>query len=317
MKVSLFVSSKVLLACCNFLLLACGSVLVTAGFLLLCDSDRVLLSRLLVPGPASLTDDLPQPLFYYFALGVIALGLVLCLAGVMGCWAACIDSYCMLIMYFLLVMIVLLAECAVYGIVSIWPHCLGLAVAPVDLVKTLQREYGGAGHGQFTAAFNCCGVSSSVEYDTSLWRLTAVAHASLAVPLSCCRLDNVLEHNSYLDPKPINKTLCQAVDKERQQGYRHLEGCMDQLDGWYHEQYLVFLAVGLVIVLVEFAVLLSTILACAKVYKHRHLEQARKQTDAEPKNEENTYRRTPFSYSNEAYTMSNSFRQNYKLVDKI
>lgn len=92
---------------------------------------------------------------------------------------------------------------------------------------------------------------------------------------------------------------------------------MPQLEEWYHEQYILFLAVGLVIVLVEFAVLLSTILSCVKVYKHKHFEQTHSATAADNKDTENTYRRTPFSYSNEAYTMSNSFRQNYKLVDKI
>lgn len=51
---------------------------------------------MLVPGPVALSEDLPQPLFYYIALGIITLGLILCLAGVMGCWAACIDSYCVL-----------------------------------------------------------------------------------------------------------------------------------------------------------------------------------------------------------------------------
>lgn len=49
-------------------------------------------------------------------------------------------------------MIVLLAECGVYAVVSIWPNCLGLAVAPGELSRTLQREYGVAGHEQFTAA---------------------------------------------------------------------------------------------------------------------------------------------------------------------
>lgn len=43
-------------------------------------------------------------------------------------------------------------ECGVYAAVSIWPHCLGLSVTPTELAHTLQREYGMAGHEQFTAA---------------------------------------------------------------------------------------------------------------------------------------------------------------------
>lgn len=54
--------------------------------------------------------------------------------------------------YFLAVMLVLIAECAVYVIASAWPHCLGLGLDPEDLVKELQRNYGAAGQEQFTAA---------------------------------------------------------------------------------------------------------------------------------------------------------------------
>lgn len=93
---------------------------------------------------------------------------------------------------------------------------------------------------------------------------------------------------------------------------------MVQLEQWYQEQYILFLVVGLVIVLVEFAVLLSTILSCIKVYKHKNFDNVVPSAKivTSIKETENTYKRAPFSYSNEAYTMSNSFRQNYKLVDK-
>lgn len=92
---------------------------------------------------------------------------------------------------------------------------------------------------------------------------------------------------------------------------------MPQLELWYQEQYILFLAIGLVIVLMEFAVLLSTVLSCTKVYKERHEAKHKEKS----KTNSYTYRssndpRSPFAYSNEVYTMSNSFRQNYKIMDK-
>lgn len=91
---------------------------------------------------------------------------------------------------------------------------------------------------------------------------------------------------------------------------------MLHLEHWYQEQYILFLAVGLVIVLMEFAVLLSTVLSCTKVYKQN--QETKSEKDA---HNSNTYRasndpRSPFAYSNDVYTMSNSFRQNYKIIDK-
>lgn len=51
-------------------------------------------------------------------------------------------------------MAMLMFECGIYAAVSIWPHCLGLSVTPVELAHSLQREYGLAGHEQFTAAID-------------------------------------------------------------------------------------------------------------------------------------------------------------------
>lgn len=54
------------------------------------DADRILLSKLLVAGPF---DDLPQPFFYYVAVGLTLLGLTLTAAGILGCWASCLHNY--------------------------------------------------------------------------------------------------------------------------------------------------------------------------------------------------------------------------------
>lgn len=71
----------------------------------------------------------------------------------------------------------------------------------------------------------------------------------------------------YLDPTPINVTLCQENVQERQNGLRHRQSCSKLLEQWFQDQYMIFLASGLVLVLVEFAALLSTVLACAQIYK--------------------------------------------------
>lgn len=98
---------------------------------------------------------------------------------------------------------------------------------------------------------------------------------------------------------------------------------MDSLEQWYKEQYIIFLAAGLVIVLVEFSVLLSTILAFTKICKHKQAEKDNNKqipesnTQKIPQVSENIYqRRSAFPYSNDTYTTTSSFRQNYKLMDK-
>lgn len=84
-----------------------------------------------------------------------------------------------------------------------------------------------------------------------------------------------------------------------------------------------YLGAGLVMVLVEFAVLLSTLFLCIKICKYRRSikdredESLDKQRCSRASTLENTYQRaSPFAYSNDSYVMTNSFRQNYKLMDK-
>lgn len=68
-------------------------------------------------------------------------------------------------------MIVLMCECGVYAAVSIWPHCLGLAVTPTDLTQILQRDYGIAGHEQFTAAVDLAQSSVILNFIFSLIKI--------------------------------------------------------------------------------------------------------------------------------------------------
>lgn len=63
------------------------------GALLLADNERILLSRLL--GPSDVQPD--QPLFYYLAFAISALGFFIAVTGLFGCWAACLFNQCITI----------------------------------------------------------------------------------------------------------------------------------------------------------------------------------------------------------------------------
>ncbi|KAK5649779.1 hypothetical protein RI129_000808 [Pyrocoelia pectoralis] len=323
MKSLTLTKSKILVAICNFLLTVCGCSLVTGGLLILFDSGRILLSRLLSSGPLA---SMPQPFLYYVAIGIISAGLIIIGIGIIGCWASCLHSYFLLTVYFLLIMAMLIGECAIYTISWVWPHCIGLDLNGDELTKTLQSNYGVSGQEQFTAAidltqaaFKCCGVVSANEYDTSLWRLQDLAPNKLSIPFTCCILNNFGEPQSYLNPNPRNATLCQALEFTRHEGFRHKKGCIEALEQWYKQQYVIFLVTGLVVVLVEFLVLLSIIFAFTKVCRYR---QATKIDDDQlninfPKIQENVYeRRSPFTLRDSYATSSNSFKKTYGLADK-
>lgn len=57
------------------------------------------------------------------------------------------------------------------------------------------------------------------NYDTSLWQLRRLGPRDLIVPLTCCVQNS--DSISYLDPKPINETICQELSPEHYVSFRH------------------------------------------------------------------------------------------------
>lgn len=180
--------------------------------------------------------------------------------------------------YFLLVFILLIGEFVISLSVVIWPNCLGLSLDEDEMVRALTGQYGIPGHEQFTAGldlvqsqFECCGMSSNINYDTSHWILQGYFQKDLVVPLSCCVLDNGEDEDSYLDPKPVNLTLCQALQRSEYSKVngRHTKPCLQEIRSWYQGYYLIFLGMSSTLALVNFFVLLTVINSCTNLKRQR------------------------------------------------
>lgn len=72
----------------------------------------------------------------------------------------------------------------------------------------------------FLLQFQCCGVDSGNDFSASWWRLRELAADSLAVPLSCCIQQ---QPAAFLDPRPINASLCQHSSVDQHRFARHIE----------------------------------------------------------------------------------------------
>lgn len=179
-----------------------------------------------------------------------------------------------MLQYFLVVILLLLIEFSTCVLITVWPQCLGIALDETLLVKALQGSYGVPGKEQLTAAidmaqtkFQCCAINSNINYDTSLWRLQGYGQRDWPVPQSCCHLNNRDDINAYLDPKPVNLSSCQSLQRHVYENARHTDGCLDKLDNWYRKHYFLFLGASVLLAVVEFGVLLSIILSCTKLPK--------------------------------------------------
>lgn len=117
--------------------------------------------------------------------------------------------------------------------------------------------------------FDCCGINDSINYDTSLWRLQKFGREDLSVPLTCCKLMNKFDENSFLDPQPVNSTLCQSLQPQDFQKSRHLDGCLDKIENFHREHFIFLLYGGLALSTLEFFLLLAVILSCTKIKKKK------------------------------------------------
>ncbi|KAG8241939.1 hypothetical protein J6590_076058 [Homalodisca vitripennis] len=190
------------------------------GGLLLEDTERILTSRLILTS-------LPQPLFYYVALLLMSLGLILTALSVLGCWSAHLNNYCILSFYLFSLLILLVAECVVGVLALLCPQYLGLSMDKEDIKDNWQRTYGVPGREQYTAAidlvqtkFQCCGIDNGNDFTASWWRLRELAPENLIVPLSCCIQQ---QPAAFLDPQPLNTSLCQQSSVENHRLARNLE----------------------------------------------------------------------------------------------
>lgn len=148
------------------------------------------------------------------------------------------------------------------------------------MVRALQANYGVPGQEQFTAAmdmaqtrFKCCGITNDMNYDTSMWHLQGYGQSDWIVPFTCCRLSNQMEKFAYLDPLPLNGSQCQTLQKFEYEKSRFTDSCLEHIDNWYREQYVLFLGASLIVAIVEFCVLLAIILNCTKIPKFRKIEE--------------------------------------------
>ncbi|CAG5009557.1 unnamed protein product [Parnassius apollo] len=170
-------------------------------------------------------DGLPEPPFYYVALALLAGGLTVCFISTLGIWATYMPGYILLTIYFLVVLSLLLCECAGGVLAAIWPRCVGLQSARGGAVGALQAYYAVPDYEEFTAAVDlaqtylqCCGITDARNYDMSVWQLRRLGPRGLSVPLSCCVQT---EDVSYLNPVPVNQSRCQDIQPNPT--YRHAQ----------------------------------------------------------------------------------------------
>ena len=58
--------------------------------------------------------------------------------------------------------------------------------------------------------FECCGISGPDDYKKSVWKLQNLNGPDANVSKTCCLLNNKMEEQAHVNPRPVNDTLCQS-----------------------------------------------------------------------------------------------------------
>lgn len=234
--------AKLLLIIFNAVFWSSGVILFAIGLFFLVEDERTLLFKLFADESTSYA-----PL-QYLAWAFLALGIVIFFIGFCGCCGAIREARWILIIYFIFLLLIFTAELTV-GILAVVFQEKVVADLKLELTGKLKKEYGLAS--ALTAAvdlaqtrFECCGIEGPADYTSSLWKLQNLGGPDATVSKTCCLLLNMKEDQGYVNPRPINDTLCQSEELRYNALYRHQKGCLSRLEYFIRNETLVFIVMG-------------------------------------------------------------------------
>lgn len=193
-------------------------------------------------------DNVPPELSQVLNVGylLIAIGAVLVIIGFLGCCGAIRESKCMLLLFFMIVLLIFIAEVAGAVVILVFRPLADELFAKVGTaaVKSIQKDYGN--NTDITGLWNttmdtlkCCGFYNYTDFKASPYYKM---HNS-SYPPQCCP-----------DATPCNEIT--AAEKK-------IDGCFPKIEQLIDDNTIVIVAVALGIAVLEIcAMIVSMILYC-------------------------------------------------------
>ncbi|XP_015906194.1 CD151 antigen-like [Parasteatoda tepidariorum] len=251
--------AKGVLIAFNLIFWLSGCALIAFGIYMLIEEEKTTLFRLF-----STDDYYKYSNLQYLSFALILIGGLVFIVGFFGCCGAMQENKCMLVVYFLFLFIILAAELAV-GVLAILFQDKEMNEMEGKLKEKLKQKYGS--EIQFTQAvdfaqtkFNCCGVRDGGDYSDSIWKQRSEGRN---VSPTCCTLKNAKQADAYLNPQPLNESLCQKEDSNSQ--YRHQTGCKMKLEGFFRNESMLFIAIGCGVAVLEIFGMIFSVCLCREI----------------------------------------------------
>ncbi|KAI8033984.1 tetraspanin-9 [Drosophila gunungcola] len=202
-------------------------------------------------------------------MGIGGTGFVVSFFGCCGAW---VQSRCLLVLYFMLIVMLFMSEFLVGSIAFLFRGGLGRTLAN-ELRFGIERHYNTSDRGSLVApsvasiwdsvqqSFECCGVSSYEDwYDIQSWP------GKRWVPESCCR--TLYDQRQVLTEGSGDGMMRADCGRSENPSLWWDKGCAHSLQSWFTGQLNVVGAVGLGIAFVQlFGLITSMLLFCTVKHK--------------------------------------------------
>ncbi|XP_035222235.1 CD151 antigen-like isoform X2 [Stegodyphus dumicola] len=236
-----------------------GCALIAFGIFILIEEEKSTLFRLF-----QVDDNYAH--IQYLAFAFIGIGGLVFIVGFFGCCGAMQENKCMLVAYFIFLFIILGSELAV-GVMAIIFQDKGVSEMEGKLKETLKTKYGvdqpvTQAFDLAQTKFKCCGVRDPSDYQDSAWKQKT--NSNVNVSPTCCVLRNAGQPEAYVNPQPINETLCQREDGLNQR-FRHQTGCKYKLEAFLRDESMLFIAIGCGIAALEIFGMIFSICLCKEI----------------------------------------------------
>ncbi|KAM9454996.1 tetraspanin 34a [Clarias gariepinus] len=174
---------KIMMFIFNGVIFLAGAAILGVGIWVTVDSSSML-------GMLSQIKDAPPELAQLANVGylLIGIGSILAIMGFLGCCGAITENKCMLLTFFIIVLIIFIAEVAGAIIVLVFQPLVREVLGSLNdkFVEVIRKEYGN--ESEFSSVFNstmtqlkCCGYNNYTDFNGSPFE-TAYKH----YPVTCC-----------------------------------------------------------------------------------------------------------------------------------
>jgi len=224
---------------------------------------------------------LDNPLIQNSAYLLIALGSFIVVVAFLGCCGACMNSKCLLVVYFIIILIIFIAQLVGCALVLAFRSEVDTFVTDT-LSSTMALYYGEAANDTVSTAWNamqifleCCGTNGYEDWADSTWvndtapmiDIDGTSYAQ-TYPATCCVFVDKYTIVTGGDwPTPVNISSCMGIQGPLSNDTLNTQGCYTAFQDFVSSQIYYVGGVGIGLLIFELLSMAFAIILCRGISK--------------------------------------------------